>query len=162
MSTAKSNYFYINPHYLVSTTPAVTYYRFLSSIMKKRLRLKFISDQNRYFSGLSYKRSCPFSNKKPFSMRTTGASGPGCSKLGQDNPGLVWNLISDVNALTLYTLSSVYAYSPYCSLYISQGADEENLFTKGFIGRWLFSLFLWPECVNWGWYCKEKLDACPS
>ena len=36
MSTAKSNYFYINPHYLVSITPAVTYYWFLSCIIKKK------------------------------------------------------------------------------------------------------------------------------
>ena len=26
-------------------------------------------------------------------------SGPGCSMLGWDNPGLVWNLISDLKAL---------------------------------------------------------------
>ena len=33
---------------------------------------------------------------------------------------------------------------------------------KSFISWWSFSLFSWPKCVNWGWYCKEKLDACHS
>ena len=40
MSTAKSNYFYINPHYLVSITPAVTYYWFLSCIIKKKAKVE--------------------------------------------------------------------------------------------------------------------------
>ena len=31
-------------------------------------------------------------------------------------------------ALTLYTLMQMYANSPYCFLYNSQGADKENLF----------------------------------
>ena len=44
ISTTKSNYFHFYPHYLVSIAPAVTYYWFLSSIMKKRQRLKFVSD----------------------------------------------------------------------------------------------------------------------
>ena len=27
---------------------------------------------------------------------------------------------------------------------------------------WSFPFFLWPFCVIWGWYCKEKLDASHS
>ena len=33
------------------------------------------------------------------------------------------------------------------------------LLIKSFISWWSFSSFSWPWCVNWGWYCKEKLDA---
>ena len=29
---------------------------------------------------------------------------------------------------------------------------------KIFFQWWLYPLFLWPYCVIWGWYCREKLD----
>lgn len=39
-----------------------------------------------------------------YSQNTGRITGPSCSKLGEDNPGLVWNLISDLKPLKEYSL----------------------------------------------------------
>ena len=59
------------------------------------------------------------------------------------------------NPITLYILKSVCIFSINCSLYMSLGADKENLF-KSFFMWWLFPQFSWPSCVTQGWYCTEK------
>ena len=42
------------------------------------------------------------------------------------------------------TPETQYAYSPYCSLYISWGTDKENLFNKKELSWWSFPLLSWP------------------
>ena len=62
-----------------------------------------------------------------------------------------------------FTPKHQYAYSPYCSLYISLGADKENLFNnQSFFSWWSFTLFLWPYFLIQGWYYIKKLEASHS
>ena len=42
------------------------------------------------------------------------------------------------------TPKTQYAYSPYCSLYISLGTDKENLFYNQELSWWSFPLLSWP------------------
>ena len=47
--------------------------------------------------------------------------------------GVHWgtrNKNGTITDLNLFTPQHQYAYSPYCSLYISLGADKENLFNN--------------------------------
>ena len=56
-----------------------------------------------------------------------------------------------------------YAYSPFCSLYISWSADEENLLINQELLKLLIIAFiLLTFMCDSGWYCEEKLDACHS
>ena len=44
--------------------------------------------------------------------------------------GIVSKMYNHRHGLTIYTLTSVDAYSPYCFLYISSRGDKENLFNN--------------------------------
>ena len=56
------------------------------------------------------------------------------------------------NKLTLYTLTSVYIFSVYLSLYISQGADKENFFNnQELFCWWSFPVFLQLKRMILGW-----------
>ena len=58
-----------------------------------------------------------------------------------------------------FTPQHHYAYSPYCSLYISKGLTRRICKTmKNFISGWSFPSFSWLEHFIQGKDCKEKLE----
>ena len=63
------------------------------------------------------------------------------------------------NDLTLY--KHPYAYSPYCSLHISNVLTRRICETiKSFVNCWSFPLFAWLKHLIQGIDCKEKLEPC--
>ena len=61
------------------------------------------------------------------------------------------------------TINIQYVFSPFYSLHIHCGADEENLFNNkknmSFFSWWSFPLISWLWCLIQGWYLKKKLGA---
>ena len=58
-----------------------------------------------------------------------------------------------------FTPKHQYAYSLYCSLYISKGNDKENFFNKQEALQLVIIPLLWPYCLIQEPYFSEKLDA---
>ena len=90
---------------------------------------------------------------------------------GQDYDSSIFFIFLNLFVLFCFFLSQFYPLHPDVSMHIlitviytfpKVLTRRICLAIKSFFSWWSFHLFLWPQFLIQGWYCKEKLDVSHS